>query len=95
MSKTWTKAEIIKKVAEETGFQRKEAYKAVESLLEVMKDTLASGEAILVSGFGKFTVRQKNKRLGRNPETGESMILDERRVVTFKCSKQLREKMNK
>ena len=95
MSKTWTKAEIIKKVAEETGFQRKEAYKAVESLLEVMKDTLASGEDILVSGFGKFTVRQKNKRLGRNPETGESMILDERRVVTFKCSKQLREKMNK
>ena len=54
-----------------------------------------SGEDILVSGFGKFAVRDKNSRRGRNPATGEPMILDERRVVTFKCSKQLREKMNK
>jgi len=59
----------------------------VGSLLEIIKATLANGEDILISGFGKFCVNDKNDRKGRNPSTGEDMMLDARRVVTFKCSR--------
>jgi integration host factor subunit alpha len=63
-------------------------------LLEIMKRTLESGEDILISGFGKFCVQQKTKRRGRNPATGDDMVLEARRVVTFKCSAKLREMIN-
>ena len=95
MSKTLTKAEIVEKVMDETGFQRNAAYDVVETLIEVIKGTLSSGEDVLVSGFGKFAVRDKKERHGRNPATGDPMVLDARRVVTFKCSKMLRDKVNK
>jgi len=65
-----------------------------ESLLEIMKDKLASGEDILISGFGKFCVKEKNQRKGRNPATGDDLILRPRKVVTFQCSQVLRQKIN-
>ena len=66
----------------------------VETLLELIKSKLVSGEDVLVSGFGKFCVKEKGERRGRNPATGDSMMLRSRRVVTFKCSGQLRDKIN-
>jgi integration host factor subunit alpha len=66
----------------------------VETLLDLIKSRLSSGEDVLVSGFGKFCVKAKRERRGRNPATGEDMMLDARRVVTFKCSGQLRDKIN-
>ena len=71
------------------------ATEIIEILLELIKAKLAGGEDVLISGFGKFSVRKKRERRGRNPATGEDMMLDARRVVTFKCSGQLREKINK
>lgn len=91
---TLTKAHIITAVQEQVGIPRKEATDIVEMLLEIMKSTLSEGEDILISGFGKFCVRAKNARRGRNPATGEDMMLDQRRVVTFKCSSALRKKLN-
>ena len=89
-----TKAEIIEAVAEGNGFSKKQATDTVETLLEIMKRTLAIGEDVLVSGFGKFCVNDKKERWGRNPATGEEMMLRARRVVTFKCSGKLRRRVN-
>ena len=89
-----TKAEIIEAVAEGNGFSKKQATDTVEILLEIVKRTLASGEDVLVSGFGKFCVKEKTERRGRNPATGDAMMLRPRRVVTFKCSGKLREKID-
>ena len=89
-----TKAEIIEAVAEGNGFSKKQATDTVETLLEIMKRTLAVGEDVLVSGFGKFCVKEKAERRGRNPATGDAMMLRPRRVVTFKCSGKLREMIN-
>jgi len=89
-----TKAEIIEAVAEGNGFSKKQATDTVEMLLEIVKRTLASGEDVLVSGFGKFCVKEKTERRGRNPATGDAMMLRPRRVVTFKCSGKLRRRVN-
>ena len=92
---TLTKFTIIDKIAEENGYLRKQAAELVESLIELIKSTLASEEDVLISGFGKFCVKQKRERKGRNPATSEELMLAARRVVTFKCSGQLRDKINK
>ena len=89
-----TKADIVQAVAEWTGLPLKQSAWVVESLIEIMKRVLASGEDVLVSGFGKFEVREKNARRGRNPATGEDMTLPARRVVTFKSSGKLRQAVN-
>ncbi|MCB2148215.1 MAG: integration host factor subunit alpha [Deltaproteobacteria bacterium] len=89
-----TKKDIAEKIQNELGFLRKESVEIVETLLELVKSTLGSGDDVLVSGFGKFCVKEKNERKGRNPATGEDAILPARRVVTFKCSGNLREKVN-
>jgi len=91
---TLTKAKIINDVHEKIGYPKKEAGEVVETLLELMKSTLVSGEDILISGFGKFCIKDKNARKGRNPATGDAMMLDKRRVVTFRCSAALRNKIN-
>ena len=91
---TITKANLIALIYENSNFSKDESSTTVESLLEIIKKTLESGEDLLISGFGKFTVKTKNKRRGRNPETGNDLILDARRVVTFKCSKNLRDNLN-
>jgi integration host factor subunit alpha len=89
-----TKAHLVHAIAETNGFPRKKATETVETLLEIMKKTLASGEDVLISGFGKFCVKQKSERKGRNPATGGDMILAPRRVVTFKYSGILRDRIN-
>jgi len=89
-----TKLGIVEQLKSELGFPKKESVDTVESLLEIIKSTLVSGEDVLVSGFGKFCVREKAERKGRNPATGEDAILSARRVVTFKCSRTLRSKVN-
>ena len=90
-----TKAEILESIMERTGFTRNKSTEITETLLEIIKRTLASGEDVLVSGFGKFCVNEKSQRRRRNPATGESMVLRPRRVVTFKCSGKLKRKLNK
>ena len=92
---TFTKDKIIKNLNQYKWlFKGEEAYNVVESLLEIMKRRLESGEDILISGFGKLCVKEKKKRRGRNPHTGESMDLDARRIVLFKCSRVLKDKIN-
>lgn len=91
---TLTKANIIEVIPEELGLTRKKSSEVLETLLEIIKKTLGNGEDVLISGFGKFCVNNKNARRGRNPATGEEMMLDPRKVVTFKCSGKLREKLN-
>ena len=88
-----TKSDIVARV-HELGFTKKKSVDIIESLLEIMKSTLENGDDILISGFGKFCVKEKNKRRGRNPATGSDLILRERKVVTFKCSGKLRNKIN-
>ena len=73
---------------------KKDAERAIENLLENIKSTLANGEDVLISGFGKFCVKNKRQRRGRNPSTGDDLILDARRVVTFTCSTSLKNKIN-
>jgi integration host factor subunit alpha len=89
-----TKNDIIEKLREHLDCTRKEAIEITESFIETIKSSLESGENILVSGFGKFCVKDKAERKGRNPATGEAKILAARRVVTFKCSGNLRDKVN-
>ena len=88
-----TKNNIVEKV-HELGFTKFQSVEIVESLLEIIKSTLEKGEDTLISGFGKFCVKNKGKRRGRNPATGTDLILKERKVVTFKCSGKLRNKIN-
>ena len=91
---TLTKSRIINRIQENADLNKVEAARTFESLTEIVKQTLISGENILISGFGKFCVKGKNERRGRNPESGNEMNLEARRVVTFKCSRKLREKLN-
>jgi integration host factor subunit alpha len=91
---TLTKDALINEVAKENGYPRNQSVELVETLLEIIKSKLVSGEDVLISGFGKFCVRKKRERRGRNPATGEDMMLEARKVVTFKCSGQLRKKIN-
>jgi integration host factor subunit alpha len=89
-----TKDHIVNSIYNQLGLPKNRSSEIVESLLEIIKKTLASGEDVLISGFGKFCVRDKEKRRGRNPQTGDDMTLRSRRVVTFKCSGVLRDKIN-
>jgi integration host factor subunit alpha len=91
---TLTKVHIVDAVAEQTGYTKHQSLDTVETLLEIIKRTLESGDDVLVSGFGKFRVKEKLKRRGRNPSTGEDMMLEPRRVVTFNCSRKLRDRIN-
>ena len=92
---TLTKAHIINAVIEQIGFTQKKSFETVETVLEIIKSTLESGEDVLISGFGKFCVKKKHERLGRNPATGEDMLLAPKKVVTFQCSGILRKKLNR
>jgi len=92
---TTTKSGLIHSVADANGFPLKRSVEIIEILLELIKTKLAAGEDVLVSGFGKFCIKKKRERRGRNPATGEDLTLAKRRVVTFKCSGRLRDKINK
>jgi integration host factor subunit alpha len=92
---TLTKADLIAAIAEQNGYTKNKSTETVKSLLEIIKRSLESGEDVLISGFGKFCVKEKTERRGRNPATGNALMLRPRRVVTFKCSGQLRDKINR
>ncbi|MCG6907899.1 MAG: integration host factor subunit alpha [Desulfobacteraceae bacterium] len=89
-----TKNDIVEQLQTELGFPKRKSIEITESLLEIIKAALESGDDVLVTGFGKFCVKEKNQRKGRNPMTGEDVILPARRVVTFKYSGKLRKKVN-
>lgn len=90
-----TRNSLIAKIVEEMEFTKKDATDSMEQLIEIIKSTLASGEDVLFSGFGKFCVKKKGQRRGRNPSTGDDMMLDARKMITFKCSGRLRDRVNK
>ena len=89
-----TKAQLVESIQNQTGLPKNRSSEIVENLLEIIKDTLLSGEDVLISNFGTFRVRHKKERKGRNPATGDAMMLAPRKVVTFKCSGNLRDKIN-
>lgn len=89
-----TKADIIEALYEKVGFSKKDAAELVELIFDTIKDTLSNGEKIKISGFGNFVVRDKRARTGRNPQTGTSIQISARRVLTFKPSHVLREDVN-
>ena len=88
-----TKSDMVASV-HDLGLTKKKSVEVIESLLEIIKRSLESSEDVLISGFGKFCVKEKAKRRGRNPATGEDLMLRGRRVVTFKCSGKLRHKID-
>ena len=90
---TLTKADIIEEIRVKNGFSRKKSIEIIETLLHIVKTALASGDDLLISGFGKFCVKSKKERKGRNPATGDDLMLAPRNVVTFKCSGKLRDRV--
>ncbi len=90
-----TKHDIVEKLINRLGFSRKQSVDSVELLLKIMKTSLENEDNILISGFGKFSVKEKNERVGRNPATGEAMMLKQRKVVTFQHSTKLKDLMNR
>ena len=91
---TLTKADIVQKIADVCGFSKGESSEIVEKILDIIKTSFIHGEDVMVSGFGKWTVKQKNSRRGRNPQTGSSLILDARKVITWKYSPVLKKSVN-
>ena len=91
---TLTKADLKEIIHERHNLSRKKSTEVVEGLLDILKSTMENGEDVMISGFGKFCVKEKNERLGRNPATGEDLMLEARRVIVFRCSPVLRDKIN-
>ena len=91
---TLTKADTVELIHSRLGLPKNRSAEITETLLDIIKSALASGEDVMISGFGKFCVKDKKERRGRNPATGEELMLVPRRVVTFKCSGKLKEKIN-
>jgi integration host factor subunit alpha len=91
---TLTKDHLIESIRNRLSISKFESSRIVESVLETMKTSLSNGEDVLISGFGKFIVKEKAARRGRNPATGKDLALDRRRVITFKCSARMRERIN-
>lgn len=89
-----TKIDIIQDVYEKLGIPKKDSAKIVESVFELMKESLVNGEKIKISGFGNFVVKEKKSRRGRNPQTGEEISISARKVLTFKSSQVLRRALN-
>ena len=91
---TMTKADIVEKVYQKIGFSKKEASELVEMVFTSLKDVLTKGDKVKISGFGNFVVREKNERVGRNPQTGEQIKISARRVLTFRPSQVLKAMLN-
>ncbi|NIS61192.1 MAG: integration host factor subunit alpha [Proteobacteria bacterium] len=90
-----TKVDIVSSVYEKVGFSKKEAVRVVETIFDIMKDTLERGEKIKISGFGNFVVRKKRTRRGRNPQTGDDIEITARKILTFKPSQVLKNDLNR
>ena len=91
---TLTKVQIVESIHNDIGIPKNKSTEIVETFVEIVKRTLASGEDVLISDFGKFCVKEKKERRGRNPATGDDLMLEPRKVVTFKCSGKLRDRVN-
>ena len=91
---TITKAELVRILHSGTDLPKEKCGSVVENMFELVKEELEQGNDVLISGFGKWSVNSKNPRKGRNPQTGDALMLDARRVATFKCSKKLKESVN-
>jgi integration host factor subunit alpha len=91
---TLTKAHIVDAIADQIGYPKNHSSEIVETLLELIKSSLESGDDVLISRFGKFCVKEKGERRGRNPSTGEDMMMKPRKVVTFRCSGNLKKMIN-
>jgi integration host factor subunit alpha len=89
-----TKAEIVEHIYERVGFSKKEAAEVVESIFEVIKARLEQGEKVKISGFGNFVINEKRPRKGRNPQTGDEIVISGRRVLSFKPSQVLKRTIN-
>ena len=94
MGKTLTRADLAETVYEKIGLSRNESAALVESVLDEVSDCLIAGDNVKISSFGSFLVRQKNGRIGRNPKTGQEVPIDPRRVVVFRPSQVMKEKVN-
>lgn len=92
---TLTKAQIVEAIADQTGYPKNKSSEIVEILLEILKNSLESGEDVLISGFGKFCVKEKKERIGRNPATREEVMVTPRKLVTFRWSRNLKGKLKK
>jgi integration host factor subunit alpha len=90
---TLTKQDIIEDIISNTGLMRNQAVEGVETTIDIIKNTLKKGEPLSLSGFGKFDIREKRDRRGRNPKTGEEIIVKARRTITFSLSNALRKKL--
>src|SRR5213080_2438994 len=91
---TMTKADIVERIYEKVGFSKKEATEVVESIFELVKERLEEGEKVKISGFGNFVINAKRPRKGRNPQTGEEIVISGRRVLSFKASQVLKNAIN-
>jgi len=91
---TLTKVQIVESIHNRIGLPKNKTTEIVETLLEIIKNSLASGEDVLISNFGKFCLNEKAERKGRNPATGDDLMLEPRKVVTFRCSRKLRDRIN-
>ena len=89
-----TKDQIVNSITNQIGFPKNHSSEILETLLEIIKKTLETGDDVMISNFGKFCVKEKRERRGRNPSTGEDMMMKPRKVVTFRCSRKLRERLN-
>jgi integration host factor subunit alpha len=94
MALTITRTDIARRIADECGFSKSEAMEVLEKLLEIMKKRLIAGEAVMISGFGRWNVKSKNARRGRNPQTGDELVIDARRIVTWSHSPVLKAAVN-
>jgi integration host factor subunit alpha len=92
---TLTKAHIVENLLAKKLFTKTESAQIIEAVFELLRQSLEEGDDVLISGFGKFCVREKSRRRGRNPQSGEQILLPPRKVVTFKCSGVLRDKINR
>ena len=90
-----TKADLVEKIQTKCGYSKKDSSDMLETVFAIMKSTLESGEKLKISGFGNFEVKQKADRRGRNPQTGEAITIEARRILTFKPSTLLRQAINK
>ncbi len=89
-----TKADIVEKIYEKIGFSKKESAELVELVFDIMKNTLETGDKIKIAGFGNFVVKEKADRRGRNPQTGEEIVITARKILTFKPSQVLKASIN-
>jgi integration host factor subunit alpha len=90
-----TKADLVERIHSNTGFSKKDSADILESVFSIVKNTLEAGEKIKIAGFGNFEVKQKRDRKGRNPQTGETITIEARRILSFKPSALLRQAVNK